>query len=70
MRSIPWLAAAAGEGGDAADGDADGATAPESESSSPRPPLTEANERLNQWYDDFLFESMSGRLAEMAEGGA
>ena len=28
----------------------------------------EAKERLNRWFDDFAFEGMTARLAEMAEG--
>ena len=31
-------------------------------------PLLEANEKLNRWYDEFLFEGMTARLAEMADG--
>ena len=31
-------------------------------------PLTSAHERLNRWYDDYLFEGMTQRLAEMADG--
>jgi hypothetical protein len=30
------------------------------------PPLLEAQERLNSWYDNFLFEGMTARLAEMS----
>ena len=31
-------------------------------------PLVEAHEKLNVWYDEFLFEGMTSRLAEMADG--
>ena len=31
-------------------------------------PLTGAHARLNRWYDEFLFQSMTARLAEMADG--
>jgi hypothetical protein len=30
------------------------------------PALVEAHEKLNRWYDEFLFEGMTAKLAEMA----
>ena len=34
------------------------------------PPLMEAHGCLNKWYDDYLFEGLTARLAEMASDGS
>ena len=45
----------------------EGAAAPATDASRV-PSLTGAHERLNRWYDEFLFEGMTVRLAACAEG--
>lgn len=76
---LPWLVEGAGDGSDAVAGEAaaagrvgqpnakGGASARASDGAGVRP-LADAHERLNRWYDEFLFEGMTTRLAEMADG--
>ena len=73
MLAQPWLtkyvdggAKAAADGEAASGSDKGGGSA--SSRGGPGQPLSRAHERLNKWYDEFIFEGMTSRLAEMADG--